>query len=201
MADDPPIDIRYEDPPAGELVSGRSVPNHIKYQMFIEHYEGLFGHSLSQVLSNTDHLILTSASTSFASFKSSEQSRIDHQIRDLCARRGNIPDKTVALEVDRIYSDSASLREQHFDSIVSRLSASGQAHVTSFVDETIANGMHTIIPPPAVQLQQEDAEEFDHWLDLECYRAATGDYPTEVRALSERATRQLREGKIGPTEE
>jgi hypothetical protein len=61
--------------------------------------------------------------------------------------------------------------------------------------------MHTIIPPPAVQLQQEDAEEFDHWLDLECYRAATGDYPTEVRALSERATRQLREGKIGPPEE
>ncbi len=201
MADEPPINIRYVERPAGELVSGKSVPNHIKYQMFIEHYEGLFGHNLAQVLGNTDHFILTSASASFASFKSSQQSRIDHQLLDLCARRGTMPGKAIALEVDRIYSDADSGREQHFNTIVSKLSSSGQAHVKTFVDETIASRMQTIVPPPAVQRQEEDAEEFDHWLELECHRAATGEYPAEIRALSERVARQLREGKIGPTKE
>lgn len=148
MADEPPINIRYEERPAGKLVSGSSVPNRIKYQMLIEHYESLIGYNLARVVSSTDHAILANAANSFGSLK---------------------------------------------------LSAPGQAQVTRFIDETISNGMQTIIPPSAVQLQEDDAEDFDYWLELECHRVTTGDYPAEVRDVSEQVARQFREGKIVPT--
>lgn len=201
MADDPPIDIRYEERPAGTLVSGSSIPNRIKHQMLIEHYESLFGHNLVQVVSSTDHAILTNASNSFESFKSSEQSRIDRQLVDLCSRRGAMPSKAIALEVDRIYSQADSLREQHFQEIISKLSEQGRTQVTKFIDETISSGMQTIIPPSAVQIQEEDAEDFGYWFELECHRVTTGDYPAEVKELSEQVARQLLEGKIGPGKE
>ena len=58
MADDPPVTLRYETQPEGTSLSGDSVPDHMKYQMFVANYQGMFEHSLSQTLSGSDHAIL-----------------------------------------------------------------------------------------------------------------------------------------------
>ncbi len=194
MADDSSLNIRYREA-KGTWVSGstdpNSVPYTIKYHMFINNYGALFGPALVQEISPTDHAILTYASTTLDAFHVSNQNTTDRELVDLCTRRGSMPAKDVARQVTRIYANSEARLERHLRHIVSRLSDSGRSKVVDYVNNNVASGINTFIPQTGVEISEENPAEFEYWMENECHRILTGEYPPELRERMEQVRRQI----------
>lgn len=194
MADESPLNIRYEEA-KGTRISGstdpNSVPFTIKYHMFVSNYETLFGPAIAQDLIQSDDAILANASSTLNTFRESNQATIDSEMADLCSQRSSMAAEAVATQVDRIYADSEARLENHLRNIVSQLSDSGRSKVVDYVDNIIAPRIHIVIPPTSLEFLHENRAEFEFWIENECHRALTGEYPAELKARMDQARRQI----------
>jgi len=197
MADEPQFSVKFEEP-KGTRISGaqdpESIPFKIRYHIFLSNYQGLFAPSIVQELEPTDDAVLREAATTFESVKFSDQAKIDRDLVDLCAIRAKMDVFAVAEKVDQIYSESDRRREQFLEAVLARLSDSGRRFVTDFVDQNVARSINSVIPPSSVDLAHDDKDSFEYWLDLECHRATTGQYPDSVRARSAKVKLMLKDG-------
>ncbi len=172
-------------------VDPSSVPFFIRYEVFFGLYSN-YRDAIIQKISRADDEILSIASTGKMEWEVAEQPKRTAAWLDLCSNRHGKSTSEIAREVDALDQASYQRREQHWRYVVNSLSPSGRKVVESFVDGEVAVGISTEIPSVA-SLERLENSTFTSFIDNECYKTQTGDYPEHVKKSIDEFNRLVQE--------
>jgi hypothetical protein len=175
----------------GTIIQGNvdpsNVPFFIRYEVFFSLY-GSYRDAVIQQISPEDDEILSSAAASKMDWEIAEQPKRDAAWLDLCSNRDGKATSEIAREVDALDQAGYSRREHHWRDVLNNLSPSGREAVESFVDSEVATGISTEIPSVA-ELERLELSTFTSFVDSECYKVLTGDYPEDMKQSMEKFDR------------
>ncbi len=160
-------------------VNPSSVPPFIRYEVFFSLY-GIYRDAIIQKISSEDDEVLSTASASKMQWEMTEQSKRDKAWLDLCSNRDGKSTSALAREVDALDQAGYQRRADHWARVVDRLSPSGRTAVETFIDNEVARGISTEIPSVA-ELERLELSTFKSFIENECFKVLTGDYPEEMK--------------------
>jgi len=172
-------------------VDPSSVPLFLRYESFFSFYS-MHRDSIIQQIGRTDDEILSVAANNKMNWELVEQSRREAAWQVVCANRHRQTTNELAREIDALDQAGYKRREEHWGSELKKLSVSGRKVVRAYIDYEVARGISAEIPS-VVALEQFELETFTNFVEDECYKISTGDYPEDVKRSNEEFSRFIEE--------